>query len=255
MPFRIFVWGYPGRLFATQSLAFTLNIAEEAVCFTIYTGSEEEFVGWARDCIITELQGPQAIDRDGISILVSELTEKRTRIWIERIDVTIAEVTDQQVIAELAKVSRCQGQTPGRVEATACNEATNQIPTGVEDIDKPITRTRYIVVLGSIPLRKRDVEVASDVLDAERCKTLRKTLIGEGAYEFKIRVEHLDGSEAEIGGKDKRSRGIAANSQSFVDRALTYIRSIHCQDGMRLVGESRVPAGYRAIFGIKNEYA
>src|SRR5438067_1999469 len=118
-----------------------------------------------------------------------------------------------------------------------------------------MTGTRYIVVLSCISLRKCDVEVASDVLDTERCITLRKTVIGEGAYEFKIRVEHLDSSEAEIGGKDERSRGIAANSQSFVDRALTYVRSIHGQGGMRSIGESRIPAGYRAIFGIKNEHA
>src|SRR6266568_9505443 len=107
-----------------------------------------------------------------------------------------------------------------------------------------MTGTRYIVVLGSILLRKCDVEVASDVLDAEGCITLRKTVIGEGAYEFKIRVEHLDGSEAEIGGKEERSRGIGANSQSLVDRTLPYVRSIHGQDGMAAVGESGVPAGY-----------
>src|SRR5260370_41767473 len=95
-----------------------------------------------------------------------------------------------------------------------------------------MTGTRYIVVLGCILLRKCDVEFASDVLDAEGCITLRKTVIGEGAYEVKIRVEHLDGSEAELDGKDERSRGIAANSKSFVDCALNYVRSMHCQDGM-----------------------
>ena len=110
-------------------------------------------------------------------------------------------------------------------------------------------------MLGSIPLRKRDVEVASDVLDAEGCETLWKMVIGEGAYKVKIRVEHLDGSEAEIGGKEERSGGIAADSQSFVDRAFTYVRSIYCQDGMGPVDEIGVPAGYCAIFGVKNEHA
>jgi hypothetical protein len=62
VPFRIFVSSCPGRLFASHGLVFTLNLAEEAVCFTINTGSEEEFVGCARSCSITELQGPQAID-------------------------------------------------------------------------------------------------------------------------------------------------------------------------------------------------
>jgi hypothetical protein len=64
----------------------------------------------------------------------------------------------------------------------------------------------------------------ASVLDAEGCITLRQTVIGEGAYEVEIRVEHLDGSEAEISGKEERSRGIGANSQSFVDRCAGYIR-------------------------------
>src|SRR6266702_8112042 len=242
--------GYTDTLFASQSLVFTLNLAEETMCFTINTSSEEECIGGTCGCSITELQGPQAIDHDGIAFLVSELTAKCTSIWIERIDVTIAEVTDQQVITELAEIIGSHGQAPGRVEFTTRNEATNQMPIVVKDIDKAMAGTRYIVVLGCIPLRKCDVEVSSDVLNTERRITLRKTVIGEGAYEFKIRVEHLDGSEAEIGGKDERSRGIAANSQSFVDRALTYVRSIHGQDGMSQVGEILVPAGYRAIFGI-----
>ncbi len=129
------------------------------------------------------------------------------------------------------------------------------MPIGVEDIDEAMTRARYIVVLLRILLGKRDIEIASDVLDAEGCITLRQTVIGEGADEMKIRVEHLDGSEAEIGGKEERSRGIGANSQSLVDRTLPYVRSIHGQDGMAAVGESGVPAGYRAIFGIKKEAA
>ena len=255
VPIRWLVLDLLARLLTSYGSVIRLNIPEEAVCFPIDTGSEEEFVGWARGCIIAELQGPQAIDLYWSTCAFLKRAKGSAGSRIEDIDVPIAEITDQQIIAELAKVSRRQGQAPGGVEATTCNETTNQIPIGVEDIDKAMTGTRYIVMLLSILLRKCDVELASDVLDAEGCITLRKKVIGEGAYEFKVRVEHLDSSEAEIGGIEERSRGIGADSQSFVDRALTYLRSIHCQHGMGPVGETRVPAGYCAIFGVKNEDA
>jgi hypothetical protein len=62
LPIRWIVLDLPARLLTSHGSVFKLNIPEEAVCFTINTGSEEEFVGCARGCSITELQGPQAID-------------------------------------------------------------------------------------------------------------------------------------------------------------------------------------------------
>src|SRR5258708_24382360 len=91
----------------------------------------------------------------------------------------------------------------------------------------------YVVMLGWILLREGDVEeVATIALNAERRVTVRNIGIGEGVYELKSRVEHLDFSEAEIGGKEESAVGIAADSKSFVDRACTYGRAIHCENGI-----------------------
>src|SRR5215831_3863669 len=84
------------RLLTGHGSVFRLNIPEEAVCFTIDAGSEEEFVGCARGCIIPELQGPQAINRNGSVRLVSELAEKLASSQIIRIDAAVAEIADQQ---------------------------------------------------------------------------------------------------------------------------------------------------------------
>src|SRR5258706_9627646 len=112
---------------------------------------------------------------------------------------------------------------------------------------------RYVVMLGCILLREGDVEeVATIALNAERRVTVRNIGIGEGVYELKSRVEHLDFSEAEIGGKEESAVSIAADSKSFVDRACTYSRAIDRENGVIQV-DIRVPAGNRAIFGVKNE--
>src|SRR5438105_1533932 len=117
------------------------------MCFIIDTSSEEEFVGCTRSCSITELQGPQAINRDGIACPATELAEEGTVVRIDGIDATVTEIADQQVITESAKISGGESQAPGRVEPAVRNEASDQITVGVEDVDKPMSRTRYVVVM------------------------------------------------------------------------------------------------------------
>jgi hypothetical protein len=73
--------------------------------------------------IVTKAQCPQAINRNGSVGLVSELAEKLARIQIIRIDATVAEIADQQIITEPAKISGSEGQAPGRVEPAVRNEA------------------------------------------------------------------------------------------------------------------------------------
>ena len=87
-------WGGVGPL-------HRLDHAEEAISLLVNTGSEEELVGLSRLPTKTEHQSPQTINDDGVAFLVGELTQEGAGIGIERIDVSIAEIADQQVMAEL----------------------------------------------------------------------------------------------------------------------------------------------------------
>src|SRR5215469_670508 len=143
---------YPSRFFIDKDHAIRsgwlplnlqrYNLPKEAMCFTINTGSEEEFVVSTCIRIVTELQGPQTINRNWSVCLVSELAKKLASIQIIRIDATVAEIADQQGITEQPKIGGGVGQAPGRVEPAVHNETLNQISTGVEDVDKPMGRTR-----------------------------------------------------------------------------------------------------------------
>ncbi len=168
------------------------DLPKEPIRFIIDTCREEQFVVFACIRIVTKAQCPQVVNRNGIVCLVSELTEKLASIQIIRIDATIAEIADQQGITEQAKISGGEGQAPGRVEPAVQNEALDQISAGVEDVDKPMGRTRHVVVLGRVLQGKGDVEIAINGLDAERSVALvwlrasvRQLWVGEGTNQVK----------------------------------------------------------------------
>ena len=111
-----------------------------------------------------------------------------------------------------------------------------------------------VIVPGSVLQCERDVKVTTNALNTEGCVALREIVVGERTNQVKIRVVHLDLTEAEIRGIDERAIFVAVDSQPFVDSPRTYGRAVHGQDGMGPV-DSGVPAGDRAIFCGENEDA
>lgn len=59
-------------------VSYKLNLAEEAIYLIIDPGGEEEFVLFARQMTIAKGQCPQAINGDGMTILIFQLTVKFT---------------------------------------------------------------------------------------------------------------------------------------------------------------------------------
>src|SRR6266571_6330999 len=168
------------------------NLPKEPIRLIVDTCGEEKFVVQACIRIVTKAQCPQIINRNWGVGLVSELAEKLASIQIIRIDATVAEIADQQGITEQAKISRGESQAPGRVEPAVRNKALDQISAGVEDIDKPMGRTRHVVVFLCVLQGKGDVEIAINGLDAKGSVTLvwqgasvRQLRVGEGTNQVK----------------------------------------------------------------------
>ena len=109
-------FGYPLRLLARRGLAYALNLTEEAMHLIINTSGKEERVGWTSGCAIAKLQSPQTIDHNWISSVTFKLTDTFAGFRVVSIDAPIAEIADQQIIAELAKIRGSERQAPGRVE-------------------------------------------------------------------------------------------------------------------------------------------
>jgi len=58
------------------------------------------------EAVVTERQPPEALDRNGVPVLVCELTPKSSGGDIEGIDPTVPEVADEQVGARSAEIGR-----------------------------------------------------------------------------------------------------------------------------------------------------
>src|SRR5207247_6361536 len=74
---------------------------------------------------VTERDGPQAVDREGLAAGAEKLaTLLRLAVTleileVERVDVAIAKVSDEQIAAKLPKVGRGNGQPPWRIEPSS----------------------------------------------------------------------------------------------------------------------------------------
>src|SRR6266566_8441163 len=155
------------------TLPFALgDRAEETICLIVDARCEEERVSRTRQGTIAKAQCPQAVDSNWIAFLVFELAAEATSVKFVGIDAAVTEIANQQVLAEATETLGGKGQAPGRVECTMRNETLEQVPTGVEDIDKAITWPCLVIMLARFLEGIGDIEIAVNVLDAERSETL-----------------------------------------------------------------------------------
>src|SRR6266446_3337715 len=114
-------WGHSRapRLFRVASLfaAGRGILAKYSVVFLIGARCEKQFGGEATiDVIPAEAQRPQPVDPQRIARLVQECAFELAADTVERMYVSIAEVADEQAMAEWAEVPRRLSNTPRRIE-------------------------------------------------------------------------------------------------------------------------------------------
>ena len=79
---------------------------------------------------VPESDAPEAVDHDWAAARVGQLTDRCEvpgGVLLEGMDVTVAEVPDEQVARELAESGRCPRQPPRRVEVACACDATEQM--------------------------------------------------------------------------------------------------------------------------------
>src|SRR5438105_3667419 len=111
----------------------------------VWTGREEQGIGRTGHETIAKLDAPQAIDHDGTVRGIPQRPDEMPGIQVICIDAAVAKIANQQVIAELAKVRRRQGQAPGGVELAARGQPLQEDALRRENVDKSKSRTGDIV--------------------------------------------------------------------------------------------------------------
>src|SRR5438132_1187243 len=149
--------------------------------FIADAGGEEEGVPSASILAVAERQAPEPGDLDCLVVCVCEGAEEFPRVRIEGVDLAVAEVANQQVVAEFAKARRSHRQAPGRVELSVRDQATDQRARRVVDIHKSVAGAGEIIVFVRLLLGIADVKLAAQIVDVERGKTSRGLGIRERA--------------------------------------------------------------------------
>src|SRR6266516_5722739 len=113
---------------------------EEPVALVVGAGGEEERVG--RPVVgrsLTELERPQAVDGEHLPFARPELTdelERPVQLRLERADLPVAEVPDEQVAAEAAEAGRRHRKAPWRVQLAVRRDPGEQCAARVELVDE-----------------------------------------------------------------------------------------------------------------------
>src|SRR5262249_24387020 len=79
------------RYAARRSRCDRGEAAEEAVLLAVRTGSEVDRVGIAAGASVADLQRPQPIDQDSLSLGIDDLAEELARVGIKGVDATVSE--------------------------------------------------------------------------------------------------------------------------------------------------------------------
>src|SRR2546429_1563104 len=146
-----------------------LDPAEQPVRLVVRAGREVERVRRARTGPVAEAEAPETIDRHRFAVGRAQLTAVRERavsLRRVRVDRPVAEVADEQVAAEAAKVRRRHRKSPGSVQLPARGDAGDEGPVSLELVDEAEALSSHLVIASAL-LRVGDEQMAADVLDPE----------------------------------------------------------------------------------------
>src|SRR6516162_11952773 len=112
------------------------DLAEQAVRLAVRASGEEQFAGLRR-VPVAEPQTPQAVDDDRLAIGLPQLAAAGAVVRVVDVDLTVAEVSNEQITAELAEARRREGEHPRRVSWPRVTRRLTRAPSLVNTSTKP----------------------------------------------------------------------------------------------------------------------
>src|SRR6202022_3197627 len=259
--------------------------AEEAVNLIVDAGAEEHCCGRAGGSVVSEGQGPDAVNEDEGIVWVTHEANEFLGESVEGGDPSARGIANGNGVAELAEVARSPNDAPGRVHPVAVLEATLEFTRGAENVDEAKTGAANGIVASCILLGVGDEKATTDVLYVEGREATGNILVLEGTFvrtpargtvgnvvlvrgvftelhALEVCVVNFDGGVAEIGDVEESLALDFAGGHPFVDGAVrrAVIGVVDLQNSVRrrrtAAGEKvygRIPAGDGSIFGGEDE--
>src|SRR5262249_26771536 len=120
---------------------------EQAVLLVIRAGSEIHRIGLATIPAVADAEAPQPVDDDRLSAGIAQLVDELSGRSIVGVDMTVAEISDQQRACEWSEAGRRHGHAPGRIELAVLNQALQRLTRDIEGVDDSVTHSRDVVML------------------------------------------------------------------------------------------------------------
>src|SRR5262249_29869533 len=95
VPALIAVPSLDARCSARRSRCDWGEAAEEAVLLAVRIGGEVDRAGFTAGASVADLQGPQPVDQDPLSLGIDDLADELARVGIKGVDAAVAEIADQ----------------------------------------------------------------------------------------------------------------------------------------------------------------
>src|SRR5438105_11753142 len=114
--------------------------AVNTMILVIRSGGEEQRVRRLIVEAIAERHAPKTIELQCAMVRAFELTFELASRRVERIDRTVTEIADQDVVGEFPERRRREHDGPWRVQPAATREAAQQVSVGIELVDGAETR-------------------------------------------------------------------------------------------------------------------
>src|SRR4030095_11375160 len=140
------------------------NLPEQTACFIIDPGGEVEIVLIAPKSTITECESPQSCVLNRIAVRILQGSKESARRWIERIDRSVAEIPNQQTVAERSEIIGRERDSPRGIQYTTGNESSHEIPIQVKLTHDPVAGSGQLFPGRRINDRIHDVQQSSDAL-------------------------------------------------------------------------------------------
>ena len=139
------------------------------------------------------------------------------------VDLAVAEVADQQGVAEAAEPARRLHEAPGGVEPAPARDAVQQEAAPRVDVDEPEAGAGDLILGGRVLLGVGDVQLPADVLDVERRVAVRQVPVTEAAREMdavELPVHHHDLVVVEVRRVEQLARAVhEPEGEALEDRA------------------------------------
>src|SRR5262249_41269255 len=150
--------------------------------------------------------------------------EKLAGRGIVDVDVAVAEVADEQIVAEVSEVGSRLHHAPGSIELALADQPLLELTVCGVDIDEAESGALDVIFGVGILLGVANIELAADVGDAEG-----RVAGGQGAVrkcagglrdEGEVLIEHVDLAIVEVGGEEEVYAAFHTWGDAFVDSTI-----------------------------------